>query len=68
MNIQETQRKELAFKTKLTTLTIRVGGIKHIFFINCRHNENGKAVLSPAEYNSICEIIKVKRGQTITVG
>lgn len=68
MNIQEIQQKDLAYKTKLTILTIRVNGVKHIFFINCRHNENGKAVLSPAEYNSICEILKVKRGQTVIAG
>ncbi len=67
MNIQETQRKELANKTKLTAVSVSVSPSRqHTAFVMVKHDNNGKAILPVAYLDRILR--DIRSGTTITVG
>jgi hypothetical protein len=67
MNIKDVQREQLAFKTKLTAVTVYISpSRKFTRFVMLHHDRDGKARLYP---NLQAELLDgVRRGTTYTVG
>jgi len=67
MNIQQTQKHELAGKTKLTAVSVHLSPSKKVTkFVMLMHDSNGKAILPMSYLNEILR--GIPRGVTYTVG
>lgn len=69
MNIQNTQRKELAHKTKLTAVSYCYSGNKQYAFIMCLHDANGEAILPVRAFEQLADRVgATRRGDTVSIG
>lgn len=62
--LQQTQRTDLAGKTKLTLVRMGHGGHTIQFFANLLHDARGHAILPHKTLNEYLTVLSVKRGQT----
>ena len=69
MNNRKVQRKDLAFKKKLTAVTIGKQGRRTTRFVWLNNDENGVAHLPYSTYNEmVADLNGAQCGQTLTIG
>ncbi len=68
MTVTDTQRQQLAGKTRLTAVRIFNGHFSKTVFLHLFHNEQGSPVLPMGVLNTILRKLKVPHGVTINFG
>ena len=66
-NLEKTQQKDLAGKTKLTSVRIYHNGRTRQFFIPLMHNARGEAILPQHLLGRFLDQMGVRRGDTYSV-
>ncbi len=69
MTCRDTQKAELAGKTKLTAVTMGHGGRRVQCFVMVKHDSRGHAILQPSQVLQVqTRLPTMRRGDTFTTG
>ncbi len=68
MTCRDTQKDDLAGKTKLTAVTMGHGTHKVQRFVWIEHDSRGHAMLKPSQLDQVTRPLALRRGDTFTTG
>lgn len=68
MTCRDTQKADLAGKTKLTAVSMRSRGRAVTRFVMVEHDERGKAMLKPSQLDQVVSTLNLRRGNTFSHG
>jgi hypothetical protein len=68
MTCKDTQKSDLAGKTKLTAVTMANGTHKVQRFVWVEHDSHGRAILKPGQLEQVIRPLGIRRGDMFTTG